>query len=76
VHIAAVIHSVVNLPVQVEIGGDAQSTDGTESSHMHSADDLSYQRGYEWYHADSLPRLQSAAVDVLCVVVVVQVVDD
>ena len=34
--------------VQVEIGGDAQSTDGTESSHMHSADDLNYERGYEW----------------------------
>jgi galactosylceramidase len=33
---------------QVEIGGDAQSTDGTESSHMHSADDLNYERGYEW----------------------------
>jgi hypothetical protein len=34
--------------LQVEIGGDAQSTDGTESSHMHSADDLNYERGYEW----------------------------
>ena len=33
---------------QVEIGGDAQSTDGTEASHMHSADDLNYDRGYEW----------------------------
>ena len=25
---------------KVEIGGDTQSTDGTESSHMHSKDDL------------------------------------
>jgi hypothetical protein len=32
---------------QVEIGGDGQSTDGTEPSHMHSADDLSCNRGYE-----------------------------
>jgi galactosylceramidase len=33
----------------VEIGGDSQSTDGTETSHMHSVDDLDYERGYEWY---------------------------
>jgi galactosylceramidase len=30
-------------------GGDAQSTEGTEPSHMHSADDENYQRGYEWW---------------------------
>jgi galactosylceramidase len=35
--------------LKVEIGGDAQSTDGTESSHMHSAADLNYERGYEWW---------------------------
>ena len=34
--------------LKVEIGGDAQSTDGTEASHMHSADDENYARGYEW----------------------------
>ena len=34
--------------LKVEIGGDVQSTDGTEPSHMHSADDENYQRGYEW----------------------------
>ena len=34
--------------VKVEIGGDSQSTDGTETSHMHSPDDLNYERGYEW----------------------------
>jgi galactosylceramidase len=34
--------------LKVEIGGDMQSTDGTEPSHMHSADDENYQRGYEW----------------------------
>ncbi|UJR34751.1 hypothetical protein I4U23_027529 [Adineta vaga] len=34
--------------LKVEIGGDVQSTEGTEPSHMHSADDENYQRGYEW----------------------------
>lgn len=34
--------------IKVEIGGDSQSTDGTESSHMHTQDDLDYHRGYEW----------------------------
>ena len=35
--------------LKVEIGGDAQSTDGTEPSHMHTQDDLNCERGYEWY---------------------------
>eukprot|EP01051_Picozoa_sp_SAG22_P010736 SAG22_NODE_982_length_6164_cov_32.072218_9_plen_175_part_00 len=35
--------------LKVEIGGDSQSTDGTESSHMHSPDDLDLNRGYEWW---------------------------
>uniref|UniRef100_A0A3Q3XEL3 Galactocerebrosidase n=1 Tax=Mola mola TaxID=94237 RepID=A0A3Q3XEL3_MOLML len=35
--------------LKVEIGGDAQSTDGTESSHMHYEDDENYFRGYEWW---------------------------
>jgi galactosylceramidase len=35
--------------LKVEIGGDSQSTDGTESSHMHSPDDLDLHRGYEWW---------------------------
>ena len=30
-------------------GGDSQSTDGVESSHMHTCDDESYERGYEWW---------------------------
>ena len=33
----------------MEIGGDCQSTDGTEPSHMHDRDDLSCTRGYEWW---------------------------
>ncbi|GBG29428.1 Galactocerebrosidase [Hondaea fermentalgiana] len=34
--------------VKVEIGGDAESTDGSETSHMHGPDDLDLTRGYEW----------------------------
>ncbi len=37
------------LLMKVEIGGDTQSTDGTEPSHMHSRDDLDCERGYEWW---------------------------
>lgn len=33
--------------IKVEIGGDAQSTDGTEASHQHFRGDLSCTRGYE-----------------------------
>nr|XP_033808926.1 galactocerebrosidase isoform X2 [Geotrypetes seraphini] len=35
--------------LKVEIGGDAQSTDGTEPSHMHYEDDENFFRGYEWW---------------------------
>eukprot|EP00927_Polykrikos_kofoidii_P020908 TRINITY_DN1997_c0_g1_i3.p1 TRINITY_DN1997_c0_g1~~TRINITY_DN1997_c0_g1_i3.p1 ORF type:complete len:867 (-),score=85.44 TRINITY_DN1997_c0_g1_i3:169-2733(-) len=35
--------------LKVEIGGDAPSTNGVEPSHMHSAEDLSFERGYEWW---------------------------
>lgn len=35
--------------IKVEIGGDGQSTDGTEASHMHQRDDLSCNRGYEFW---------------------------
>ncbi|XP_064601368.1 galactocerebrosidase-like [Liolophura sinensis] len=34
---------------KVEIGGDAQSSDGGEASHMHERWDENYQRGYEWW---------------------------
>ena len=33
--------------LKVEIGGDAQSTDGSESSHMHDPWTTDYSRGYE-----------------------------
>lgn len=35
--------------LKVEIGGDANSTDGAEPSHMHTATDQNYRRGYEWW---------------------------
>lgn len=34
---------------KVEIGGDVQSTNGVEASHMHTSKDLDLTRGYEWY---------------------------
>lgn len=35
--------------LKVEIGGDVQSTDGTEASHMHYSWEENYDRGYEWW---------------------------
>ncbi|XP_069884515.1 galactocerebrosidase isoform X1 [Dipodomys merriami] len=35
--------------LKVEIGGDGQTTDGTEPSHMHYTLDENYFRGYEWW---------------------------
>ncbi|XP_046548390.1 galactocerebrosidase-like [Haliotis rubra] len=35
--------------LKVEIGGDAQSTDGSEASHMHNSWEENYHRGYEWW---------------------------
>lgn len=35
--------------IKVEIGGDGQSTDGTEASHKHTREDLSCQRPYEFW---------------------------
>ena len=35
--------------LKVEIGGDSQSTDGTEPSHMHSKDKVDLHSGYEWW---------------------------
>ena len=35
--------------LKVEIGGDAQSTDGAEPSHMHDPWNEDYTRGYEWW---------------------------
>src|SRR5438105_4484888 len=35
--------------LKVKIGGDTNSTDGAEPSHMHTATDLGCNRGYEWW---------------------------
>ena len=35
--------------LKVEIGGDSQSTDGTESSHMHDNHTVDLGTGYEWW---------------------------
>ena len=35
--------------LKVEIGGDTNSTDGTEPSHMRTASELNCDRGYEWW---------------------------
>lgn len=35
--------------LKVEVGGDVNSTDGSEPSHMRSATDHDYTRGYEWW---------------------------
>jgi hypothetical protein len=35
--------------LKVEIGGDTNSTDGSEPSHMHTRNDLNFERGYEWW---------------------------
>ena len=49
--------------LKIEIGGDTQSTDGTEASHMHSRDDLSCTRGYEGWLAKEA-RARNPAVKI------------
>ena len=35
--------------LKVEVGGDTNSTDGSEPSHMHTRTDENYDRGFEWW---------------------------
>ncbi|HXW14216.1 MAG TPA: galactosylceramidase, partial [Terriglobia bacterium] len=35
--------------LKVEVGGDTNSTDGSEPSHMRTRGDENYERGYEWW---------------------------
>jgi hypothetical protein len=35
--------------LKVEVGGDTNSTDGSEPSFMHTANDQNFHRGYEWW---------------------------
>ena len=47
----------ISRDVQVEIGGDAASTDGTEPSHKHTRADESCTRGYEtWLISEAAAR--------------------
>jgi O-glycosyl hydrolase len=52
--------------LKVEIGADMDSTDGAESSHMHTASDENYHRGYEWWLMEQAkarnPRIKLAAL--------------
>ncbi len=34
---------------KAEIGGDGNTTEGSEPSHMHTANDENYNRGYQWW---------------------------
>ena len=45
------------------MGGDGQATEGTESSHMHTAADESYARGYEtWLMKEAKARRPSTVL--------------
>ena len=50
-HLLNVIYdySRIHTTPHAQLGGDSQSTDGVESSHMHTCDDENYDRGYEWW---------------------------
>ncbi len=41
---------------KVEIGGGANSTSGAEKTHMYTATDQNYQRGYEWWLMNEAKR--------------------
>jgi Glycosyl hydrolase family 59 len=42
--------------LKVEVGGDVNSTDGSEPSHMRSRDDHDFSRGYEWWLMEEAHR--------------------
>ena len=46
----------------VEIGGDGNSTQGSELSHMHSKTDENYDRGYEWWLMEQARQRNPAIV--------------
>jgi O-glycosyl hydrolase len=52
--------------LKVEIGADMDSTDGAEASHMHTAADENYHRGYEWWLMEQAkvrnPKIKLAAL--------------
>ena len=42
--------------LKVELGGEVNSTDGIEPTHMRSRDEENYQRGYEWWLMEEAKR--------------------
>jgi galactosylceramidase len=46
----------------IEIGGDGNSTQGSELSHMHSKTDENYYRGYEWWLMEQARQRNPAVV--------------
>ena len=46
----------------VEIGGDGNSTQGSELSHMHTKTDENYYRGYEWWLMEQARQRNPAVV--------------
>lgn len=52
--------------LKAEIGGDVNSTCGTEPSHQHTRDDANYERGYEfWLMKEAKRRNSDIVLDVL-----------
>lgn len=52
--------------LKVEVGGDVNSTDGSEPSHMRTAADHDYSRGYEWWlMAEAHKRNPKIVLDIL-----------
>ncbi|MFG3552448.1 ricin-type beta-trefoil lectin domain protein [Streptomyces sp. NPDC047725] len=52
--------------LKLEIGGDTNSTDGAEASHMHTAGTVDCNQGYEWWMAEQAkarnPQIKLAAL--------------
>ena len=48
--------------LKVEIGGEVNSTDGTEPTHQRVRGEETYQRGYEWWLMKEAKRRPSAGV--------------
>ena len=45
-------------------------TDGTEPSHMHSATDINYQRGYEWWLMTEAKKVIIIYIDTMSTITV------
>lgn len=49
--------------LKVEMGGDVQSTEGSEASHMHNPWDENYFRGYEWWLMKEAKKVCDSVLD-------------